>query len=254
MRTKNTEAFALRSYPLRENDKIVNLFTKDYGKIRGVARGARKMKNRFGSCFEPFTRLEVEFHRKKEVELVNINNATIIRSPYRLETLLDLSWHLAYMGEIVDTISPEWEPEPVYFRLLTKLFDAVEGKGNIATLTRYFEVWTLKLHGVFPETEHCVECRRELGERRVSYSGEARGFLCPSCSKRAGSEVLQEIKEGELPLLRRIRSESPSEMGSSFVPPEINRRLMKLTYSMIREFAGREIRSYRFIEELSRMD
>ena len=253
MRTKKTEAFALRSYPLRENDKIVNLFTKDYGKIRGVARGARKLKNRFGASFEPFTQLELEFYEKESRELVNINNATVVRSPYKFLSLLDLSWHLAYMGEVVDTIAPEREPDPVFFRLLQRIYDAIEGKGDIASLTRYFEIWTLKLHGVLPEIKKCSQCHAVLKESGAFYLNETKGFYCPSCAGALKNRDLQELKEDELDFFSAVLTRPPLEVGKAGFGPATIRRVMQLTSVLVREFAGKEIRSFRFIEELARL-
>src|SRR5438093_5066069 len=98
----STEAFVLRSYKLAENDKIVVLFTKQFGKIRGVAKGARKTRNRFGAALELFAHLRLVFHWKENRELLVIDKAEILYSPFEKQTHLRTNYFLFYFAELVN--------------------------------------------------------------------------------------------------------------------------------------------------------
>ena len=78
----DAQALVLRTYKLAEADKICVLLTRQSGKMRGVAYGARKMRSRFGSSLEPFTEIAVTYFEKEGRELVSISNADIVRSHF----------------------------------------------------------------------------------------------------------------------------------------------------------------------------
>src|SRR5439155_9146329 len=101
-----TEAIVLRSYNLAEADRIVVCLTRNAGLVRAVAKGARRMKSRFGAALEPFTVIRLAFHEKENRELVTISNAEIVKSNFQLATQADTSVLLNYIAELVAEFAP----------------------------------------------------------------------------------------------------------------------------------------------------
>src|SRR5437660_10027982 len=101
MKLVTTDAIVLRSYNLAEADRIVLCLTRSAGLVRAVARGARRMKSRFGAALEPFTLIRLAFYEKENRELVTISQAEILRSYFDLASQLEASQLLAYMCESV---------------------------------------------------------------------------------------------------------------------------------------------------------
>src|SRR6266581_6160362 len=102
----NTDAIVLRTYNLAEADRIAVCLTQSTGVVRAVAKGARRMKSRFGAALEPFTLIKLTFHEKENRELVTISAAEILKSHFNLAVEPEVSDALAYMGELVSEFAP----------------------------------------------------------------------------------------------------------------------------------------------------
>src|SRR5512142_3419217 len=119
-----TEALVLRTYKLGEADRIVVFLTADRGKKRGVAKGARRTRSRFGGSLEPLTHAGVTYFEKERRELVSLNYADTVRSPWSAANL-EVLGHIEYFAELIDEWAPEADPNPKLFRLGTSLVDAL---------------------------------------------------------------------------------------------------------------------------------
>ena len=105
-----TEAFVLRSYTLKEADKICIFLSRDAGMLRGVAHGARKLRSRFGSSLEPFTEVALTYFQKENKELVSISNCEIIRSNFDLSSSSEMLAATHYLAELLLEFLPDHEP------------------------------------------------------------------------------------------------------------------------------------------------
>ena len=121
-----SDSIILKTYPLGEADRIVAFFSRDYGKLRGVANGARRMKNRFGASLEPLAHARIQFFEKENRELVRIQSAELLDSPMKLFEDYDRAVCAAYLVEIVDRFLPEHEPQDAAFRLVRMTVRALE--------------------------------------------------------------------------------------------------------------------------------
>jgi len=163
MRLVTTDAIVLRSYNLAESDRIVLCLTRSSGLVRAVAKGARRMKSRFGAALEPFTLIKLTFHERENRELVTMSAAEILQSYFDLSSNLESAEVLAYMGELVAEFAPPHETDERLFRMLTACVQALaEQKGRERVLTRYFEIWLLRLAGLFPDLSSCAACGTPL--------------------------------------------------------------------------------------------
>src|SRR5213596_2851987 len=111
MRLVNTDAIVLRTYNLAESDRIVVCLTRSSGLVRGVAKGARRMKSRFGAALEPFTLVRLAFYEKENRELVSISTAEILKSNFEVNVQPEVAEVLAYMGELINEFAPPHEAD-----------------------------------------------------------------------------------------------------------------------------------------------
>ena len=183
MRLVTTDAIVLRTYNLAESDRIVLCLTRSSGLIRAVAKGARRMKSRFGAALEPFTLIKLTFHEKENRELVTMSAAEILASRFDLTSNLESAEVLAYMGELVAEFAPPHERDELLFRMLTACVEALaQEKGRERVLTRYFEIWLLRLAGLFPDLRSCAACGVRLDmPANIAVDSELRPH-CPKCS------------------------------------------------------------------------
>ena len=153
MPARVSETYVLRTYPFRESDLIVSFFTRDQGKLRGVARRARKPKSTFGSGLERLSLVNLSYSQKETRELVNLNSCDLLQSQFDLLDDFDASVVLDYVAEVSDHLLPANEPNERFFRLLTAILDHMHerGPGAIWAAITYFSLWATRLSGFLPD-------------------------------------------------------------------------------------------------------
>ena len=155
MPARVSETYVLRTYPFRESDLIVSFFTRDQGKLRGVARRARKPKSSFGSGLERLSLVNLSYSQKETRELVNLNSCDLLQSQFDLITEFDASVALDFVAEVSDHMLPPHEPNERFFRLLAAILDYMHERapGAIWTAITYFSLWATRLSGFLPDLE-----------------------------------------------------------------------------------------------------
>ncbi len=161
-----SETYVLRTYPFRESDLIVSFFTRDQGKLRGVAYRARKPKSNFGSGLERLSLVRLSYSQKETRELVSLNSCDLLQSQFDLLTDFDASVALDYLAEVSDHLLPPHEPNERFFRLLAAILDYMHERapGAIWTAITYFSLWATRLSGFLPDLSDRAICTdsREL--------------------------------------------------------------------------------------------
>jgi DNA repair protein RecO (recombination protein O) len=162
------EALILRTYKLGEADRIVVFLTRDRGKKRGVAKGARRQRSRFVGALEPLTEVRVAYFEKESRELVGLNYADTVRSPLALGAHEGLG-HVSYFAELLDEWAQEADADDRLYRLGASMLDALGAGAPVEPLARYFEYWLLRLQGVYPEA------RGTLSDGAMAFLARSRG-------------------------------------------------------------------------------
>ncbi len=151
MPARVSETYILRSYPLRESDLIVSFLTRDQGKLRGVAKRARKPKNSFGAGLERLSHVRLSYFQRENRELVTLDSSEIIRSQFDLMRSYEAGVALDFLAEVTDQIIPAGEPNERFFRLLNAVLDHLHAGGAVWTAVTYFSLWAVRLSGILPE-------------------------------------------------------------------------------------------------------
>ena len=150
-----SDALVLRTYNLAEADKIVVCLTRTDGLIRAVAKGSRRIKNRFGAALEPFTCLNISYYQKENQELASLRQAEIVRSHFDLCADPDILAGLAYIADLLIEFSPPHQSNDKLFRMVNACLEATAASPrSLPLLVRYFEIWILKLEGFLPDLSH----------------------------------------------------------------------------------------------------
>ena len=175
-----SEALILRTYKLGESDRIVVFLTRDRGKKRGVAKGARKAKSKFIGALEPMTRAGVAYYEREQRDLVRINYVELTRSPLSAASG-DALGHVGYFAELIDEWAPEAHADERLYRLGSSVTDAIATGVPVDALARYFEYWILRLQGVYPALAACPGCGEPLAGGAVMPLRDEM-FVCRSCA------------------------------------------------------------------------
>ncbi len=249
-----TEALILRTYKLGEADRIVVFLTRDRGKKRGVASGARRPKSRFAGALEPLTRVGVSYYEREHRDLVRLSYAESQCSPL-LASRPDALSHVGYFAELIDEWAQEGDPNERLFRLGTSTLEALAAGVPTEPVARYFEYWLLRLQGVYPPHVACHRCGTALdGEPEgACLEPGAHVFTCHGCSGRGGrDEPGVTISPGALSFLAAAESVPPQRLAAVPLGGRVDRELEAIHRALMRLHLEKELRSTRVLRELRR--
>ena len=164
MALKQSEAIVLRTYPLREADLLVTLFTRAEGKVKGVARSAKKSRKRFGGALEPLTYVRLYYEDRERQELARLDSCEILESPLSDEMDYARVVALEHVAEMLDELLPEREASDTIFRSTASVLRQLRS-GSIWMPLTYFQLWLVRLVGFLPELTTCGNCGR-VAQRR----------------------------------------------------------------------------------------
>ncbi len=193
MALRESEAIVLRSYPLREADLLVTFFTRAEGKVRGVARSAKKSKRRFGGALEPLTYVRAFYDVRERQELARLDSCEVLESPMASEVTYARAVALGHIAELLDELLPDREANDAIFRLTLSVMHVLTG-AEIWMPVTYFELWMTRLVGFLPELTECTVCGRSLNGSRAYYHALADGLTCPEDKRLASSEISAESR------------------------------------------------------------
>jgi DNA repair protein RecO (recombination protein O) len=181
-----TESLVLKTYNLAEADKIVLMLTRDHGIIRGVAKGAKRLKSRFGSSLEPFSTVRVTYFQKETLELVSIQKMDLIDSYFAAASDPDFLQKFSYLMDILISSVPPQDPSETIYRMVRACLSAAEeDPRKLDAIGFYFELWLLKLTGYLPQWHRCAECDREFGVNEPAGLGVDQNLVCGRCRRLA---------------------------------------------------------------------
>ena len=227
-----TEALILRSYNLAEADKIVVCLSRSAGLIRGVAKGCRKLKNRFGAALEPFTLVNLTYYEKEHQELVSFRQVEILKSRFNLSSNASILTGFSYIGDLLIDFSPPHQANDNLFRMALACFEAAsETPDDLEAVLRYFEVWLLKLEGFLPDLRVCANCRRAFDVDEVVYLGNDLSLQCVQCSQSRGKAISKRLRTH----LRSTEKLSPAKFaeGAREVSSDTKKEMAELTFQIL---------------------
>jgi DNA repair protein RecO (recombination protein O) len=189
-----SEAFVLRTYPLKEADLVVSFLTRDQGKLRGVAKRARRPKSPFGAGLERLSHVRMAYFQRETRELVNLDSCELIRSQFGLVSDYWAGVALDYFAEVSEQLLPAAEPNERFFRLLAAVLDSLRpagdaDEGRVWRGVAYFSLWAARLSGWLPDLHVCLGCGSLLDDpepsERAFFSRGRVGLMCGHCRRLA---------------------------------------------------------------------
>jgi DNA repair protein RecO (recombination protein O) len=242
------EAIVLRTWPFHEADLLVSLFTREQGRVKGVARHAMKSRKRFGGALEPATHVRAHYTERPQQELVRLDSFEILWSP--LSAPVD-ALRLAGMQLVVEVLEeamPDLAVEDNIFRLATTVLTAMESSRPLTLSPKpsavylpvtYFCLWMNRLMGWWPELGHCAACGLDLCGKQVWWSPTADGVTCKD-DRRPGSRALSAESVAES---YRIARTSLAELAAEDWPEQRAADLRAFAVGVLERHLERRIRS-----------
>jgi DNA repair protein RecO (recombination protein O) len=189
MPARETEAIILKTFPLGEADRLVSFLGRASGRMRGVAGGARRLKNRYGSTLEILSHVQIWYVEKETRDLVRIQQCDLLESFHKAQSDYGLSTGLAVVSEVSELVLPEHETAEPMFRLILLTVREINRRADWTLPVSYFAFWTVRLGGWLPRFDRCSACDTQFGSQ-ASYHGAWEPVLfCEKC-KRPGMRPL----------------------------------------------------------------
>ncbi len=247
-----TEAIVLRLLDYGESDRIVTFITTGFGKIRGIAKGARRSRKRFANALEPFCRSTILFSRRSSEGLALIESSDVISHFPSIRADLERTLMASYLIDLTEQFTPEEKKNEPVFALLADFLGLIEAGPVTEAILRFFEIRILKLSGYEPVLDRCQICKAPLsGGSCYRFDPAAGGIACGSCTPR-GPDALP-LSLGTIRTLLMGREMAVDKLGRLLLTgpsAEEGRRMMTL---FIRHLLGRELKSLHVLNDIRRL-
>jgi DNA repair protein RecO (recombination protein O) len=243
-----SEAIVLQSYALGEADRIVSFLSRNMGRVRGVAAGARRTKSRFGSTLERLSHVRIWFFERENRDLVRISQCELIESFMAAFSDYTSGVALALFSEITEAVLPDHEASDPNFRLLLLAAQSIKGTKKPEVPMAYFLLWTVKLGGWLPPLDACAHCAKSLSATEPAYfSRSASALMCGKCRKPG----LRVISAAALGAARKILVERLDRLTEEIIPARAARELSNVMLDVVEHQIDRKLKSRELLESLA---
>jgi DNA repair protein RecO (recombination protein O) len=255
-----SEALVLRTYPLKEADLVVSFLSRDQGKLRGVAKRARRPKSAFGSGLERLSHVRMAYFQRESRELVNLDGCELIQSQFGLVSDFATSVALDYFAEASELLLPAAEPSEKFFRLLLAVLESLrpaagEENGRSGRLWRavtYFSFWAVRLSGWLPELHACLNCGSYLDDpenpERAFFSRDRAGLICGHCRRALGAGDSWELSRESRAIAGDILRQPVAQLASGGWTQETGADLRRFLVQQMESHAERRLVTIRMLE------
>lgn len=240
----NVRGLVLKSYPLGEKDRILVLFTRERGKLRAVAKGARRPGGRF-AALEPLVEIEAALHPGKNLH--TITQAQITDSHRRLRERLDTLAYGLFMAELIDLFTVDLQVAEEDYQLLRSALVHLEtGAGD--TVLAYFLIHLLRQMGLLPSFNTCCRCQT-TEQDMVALNAPQGGLLCAECARITGGIALDSETVMLLGFFSQVSWEGFAAVDADSISPKLTKALEQFVFHQL---SGRP-RSYEFLSSMRRV-
>lgn len=247
---ERTAAIVLRSRAHGESDKIVTFLTKDWGKVTGIAKGAKRSRRRFVNVLEPFTHVQLRFRPSRADDLAFIFGCDLVQSFRGPSQDLQRFALASYVCELVDVMVSGREAGPEMYALLLDGLQAIEGMVALSSsFLPAFELFLLAHTGYAPHLTDCQQCGRAMlsSAGTWAFSPSLGGVLCAQCREDGGSLLM--LSAETVQFLGETRRTSIAAVLSSSAPPRVYKELRALAGNMLSRHLHRPLKSRVFLEQ-----
>ncbi|MHB9098697.1 MAG: DNA repair protein RecO [Syntrophales bacterium] len=246
-----TEAILLRLFDYGESDRIVTFFTAGFGKVRGIAKGARRSRKRFANVLEPFCCSHLLFSRRGPDSLALIDSSEVISHFPLIRADLEKTLSASYLIDLTDQFTPDDKKNEAIFTLLRDFLFLIEARPAAESILRFFEIRLLKLSGYDPVLDHCLICKKPVGQETLYRFHTADGGLtCTEC--RPGPDGIS-VSLGTIRTLLLGREAQIDRLGSILLSGQSAQESRQLLAHFIRHTLGHELKSLHVLNEIRRL-
>jgi len=248
-----SSAFILRCLNYAESDLIVTFYSRDFGKIKGMAKGAKKSKKRFVNVFEPFSLTKIIFSHQKSDSLAFIESCEIIDHYSNIRGDLEKTLIASYFVDLTDNFSPEGKANTNVFELLQNFLLLLSNEAATESTLRFFEMHLLKLTGFEPTLDHCIRCKIPItnGTSYYFYPREG-GIKCAACARPERYDL--PISAGTVRTLLLGKDMDVEKIKLITLSDSLAMECRSILTGFITHVLRREVKSFHVLEQVRKMN
>jgi DNA repair protein RecO (recombination protein O) len=247
-RTIRVEAVVLRHADWGEADRLVTFYSREHGKLRSVAKGARRIKSRKAGHLEPFTRVALLLARGRDLWI--ITQVETVDAYLTIGENLIRTANAAYVIELLDRFTYDEGENRALYSLLVDTLSRLSTEEDPFVTLRFYEMHLLDLMGFRPELFHCVQCRKEILPQDQFFSSRQGGVLCPSCG--VGEAGAVPVSMTALKYMRHIQRSSYAETRRAQPIPSVCHEMETLMQAYICFVLEHGLNTPAFMREIKR--
>ena len=250
--THKTTGFVLHTLSYGESDLIVTFYSHDFGKFKGIAKGAKKSKKRFANVFEPFSLTDIIFSRKNRDSLAFIDSCNIINHYHTIRQDLEKTLIASYFIDLTDHFSPEGKINEKLFQLLQDFLIMLGQEKASDCAIRFFEMRLLKLVGFEPAIDHCIICKTPVtnGNSYYFYPQDG-GIKCSVCAQPERYD--QCISAGTVRTLLLGKDMNIDKIKLISLSDSLAKESRNILIGFISHILGREVKSLKVMEQVRKL-
>jgi DNA repair protein RecO (recombination protein O) len=245
-RTYRTEAIVLKRTDFGEADRLLTLFSKEFGKISAIAKGARKPQSRKTGHVELFMRSKFFIAKGRNLDIIT-QAETVDAHALLREDLMRVS-HASYAVELLNRFTVEEDPHPGIFELLDVTLGRYALTEDLGLITRYYEIRLLSLTGFQPRLYHCVSCGEDIQEQNQFFSSELGGILCPGCRQADSRSV--PVSASAIKIMRYLQTRHWDVVKHLHLREQTREELERIMHKYILHTLERDLKSVDFLHQL----
>jgi DNA repair protein RecO (recombination protein O) len=247
-----TTGFVLRALSYGESDLIVTFYSNEFGKLKGIAKGAKRSKKRFANVFEPFSLTNIIFTRKSRDMLAFIESCEIIDHYDAVRRDLEKTLMASYFIDLADHFSPEGKKNEKVFELLQTFLTLLGAEKASDAVVRFFEMRMLKLAGFEPTLDHCIMCKTSVtnGSAYYFYANEG-GIKCARCARPQRYD--QAISAGTVRTLLLGKDMDIDKIKLIALSDSLARESRNILSGFISHILSREVKSLKVMEQVRKL-
>ena len=250
MSLEKATAIVLRSIDWSETSSIVTLFTREFGKISGLAKGARRPKGPFESALDLLALCRIVFLRKSSDALDLLTEAKLERRFRPAQGDLSSLYAGYYVAELLGELTDEYDPHPELFDAADATLLALRTQPAVASLVLRFELTALRVLGHLPSLDACVECGAAVElTGRVPFGQVVGGVLCKDC--RAGQKQVVSVSAGVLRAMAQFADADAESWRRIQIDPKTRGELRAVLNHYLANLLGHQPRLHRYLGTLA---
>ncbi|WP_019242629.1 MULTISPECIES: DNA repair protein RecO [Bacillus] len=242
------EGIVIRRTDYGENNKIITIYTREWGKIGVMARGANKPNSRLSSVTQLF--YYGYFLVQTSSGLGSLSQGESIESFRHIREDIMKTAYASYIIELLDKGTEDKKPNPFLFELLYQTLHYIDEDYDPLVLKFIFEMKMLPVLGIPPMLDRCVNCGETEGE--FSFSVKNGGFLCHRCQNDDPYRI--NISAKSIKLLRLFYYFDLSRLGNISLKAETKKELSFVIDAYYEEYSGLHLKSKKFLQQMNKLE